>query len=93
MHDTPNSVPNNFTEDSRNLSSRSRSRLIRLPEVLDRVPLCRTTIWTRVNEGTFPKPIKLGPRAVAWLESAVDEWIANKVNQGHCDPDTNSNNA
>ena len=73
--------------------SHTRSRLIRLPEVLDRVPLSRTSIYARVNDGTFPKPIKLGPRAVAWLESAVEDWISNRVNQGQCGPDINSNNA
>ena len=92
MHDTPSSVPNYFTEDSQHLPSVSRSRLIRLQEVLERVPLSRTSIYNWINAGTFPRPIKIGPRSVAWLESAVDEWIANKVNQGRCGPDTNTFN-
>ena len=60
-------------------STIARSRLIRLPEVLDRIPLSRTSIYNRINDGTFPKPIKLGSRSVAWLESAIDECIAAHV--------------
>lgn len=56
-----------------------RSRLIRLPEVMDRIPLSRTSIYNRINDGTFPKPIKLGSKSVAWLESSIDEWIASHV--------------
>ena len=60
-------------------SSKARSRLIRLPEVMDRIPLSRTSIYNRINDGTFPKPIKLGSKSVAWLESSIDEWIASHV--------------
>jgi prophage regulatory protein len=53
-------------------------RLIRLPEVMDRVGLRRTAVYERVKEGEFPKPRSLGPRCSVWVESEIDEWV-NRV--------------
>ena len=50
--------------------------ILRLPEVVSRVGLSRTEIYRRIARGTFPRMIELGPRAVGWRESDVDEWIA-----------------
>lgn len=50
-------------------------RLLRLPEVIERVGLKRTAIYQRAKEGRFPKPRSLGPRCTVWLESEIDEWI------------------
>ena len=46
-------------------------RILRLPEVLALTGLSRSTIYLRVEEGTFPKQINLGSRAVGWLDSDV----------------------
>jgi prophage regulatory protein len=55
-------------------------RLLRLREVLARIPLKRSTIYARVAAGTFPKPVPLGsPHAVAWLESEIDAWISRQI--------------
>lgn len=51
-------------------------RLIRLPEVMRRVPFSRSSIYAKVALGTFPAPLSLGGRAVAWRESDLDAWIA-----------------
>lgn len=50
-------------------------RLIRLKEVLQLVPLGRSTIYERMNAGTFPKSRDLGGNVVAWRESEVLAWI------------------
>lgn len=54
-------------------------RLIRRPEVQDRVGFGRTTLYTMVNEGSFPAPVQLGARAVAWRESEIDAWIESRT--------------
>ena len=64
-----------------------KSRLIRLPEVKTRVGICKTGIYARMNAGTFPKKVKLGPRSVAWIESDIDDWISNRVKQAYSDSD------
>jgi len=56
-------------------------RLIRLPEVIDRVGLSRSTICMFMQQGKFPKSIKLGSRAVAWSSKEIDAWIQDKVDQ------------
>lgn len=53
--------------------------LERLPEVRARVGLSRTEIYRRVANKTFPSPVRLGPRATAWLSSEIDDWIATQA--------------
>jgi prophage regulatory protein len=55
------------------------TRLIRLPELLRRVPLSRSTIYQLVSRGEFPAPSRIGPRAVAWSEALVDAWAEAKI--------------
>ena len=54
-------------------------RIVRLPHVQARTGLSRSTIYVRLAEGSFPKPVQLGARAVGWIESEVDEWIRQQV--------------
>jgi len=49
--------------------------LERMNEVTKRTGLARATIYRRMGEGTFPQPVKLGARAIAWRSSDVDAWI------------------
>jgi prophage regulatory protein len=41
--------------------------------------MCKNETENKIKEGDFPKPIKLGMRAVAWLEADIAGWIAAKV--------------
>jgi len=50
-------------------------RLLRLPAVLDRVGYKRSRFLDLVRQGVFPRPVKLGARAVAWPESVVDDLV------------------
>lgn len=50
-------------------------RLIRLPEVIARVGLKRSSIYQRMAEGRFPKGRSLGPRCTVWVEAEIDAWI------------------
>ena len=54
-------------------------RFLRLAEVQRRVPYSRSTIYQLINRGEFPRPISIGARAVAWLESDIDAWIEARV--------------
>ncbi|MES9971414.1 MAG: AlpA family transcriptional regulator [Candidatus Thiodiazotropha sp.] len=53
--------------------------ILRLPAVKARTGLSRSTLYLRVTEGSFPKPISLGSRAVGWIESEVDEWLNQQI--------------
>jgi prophage regulatory protein len=54
-------------------------KILRLPTVLDRTGLSRSTVYLRVTEGKFPRPVSLGARAVGWIETEVEEWIAYQI--------------
>ncbi len=56
----------------------SAVRFVRLPEVMARTGLSRSTIYVRVAEGRFPKPVPLGVRSVGWIESELDDRIAER---------------
>lgn len=53
--------------------------ILRLPEVLSRTGLSRSSIYLRIANGEFPAPVSLGGRAVGWPETEVEEWLAEKV--------------
>lgn len=57
----------------------TKPRLIRLPEVVARTGLRKSAIYQRAKDGTFPGSIKIGTYNVAWLESEIDEWVADRV--------------
>lgn len=52
-----------------------RSRLLRLPEVIGRVGMSRSTIYQRMSEGRFPKSRSLGPKCAVWIEAEIDDWV------------------
>jgi prophage regulatory protein len=54
-------------------------RFPRLAEVQRRFPYCRSSIYLKFSRGEFPTSINLGARAVAWIESDVDEWIESRI--------------
>lgn len=53
-------------------------RLIRLPEVLRRVGLSKSTLYAKIRRGEFPKPVELGSLR-AWVEDEVDQWISAQI--------------
>ena len=55
--------------------------ILRLPAVKARTGLSRSTIYLRVSENAFPKPVSLGGRAVGWIESEVQHWLEQRIEQ------------
>lgn len=56
--------------------------VLRLPQVINKTGLSRSSIYLRISKGEFPQSVSLGDRAVGWLENEIDEWIGNKIEQG-----------
>lgn len=56
-----------------------RKVILRLPAVKARTGLARSTIYLRIAEGSFPKPVSLGGRAVGWIEAEVNDWLNQQV--------------
>ncbi|EBQ9454995.1 AlpA family transcriptional regulator [Salmonella enterica subsp. enterica serovar Newport] len=59
-------------------------KLIRMNEVLKRTGFCRAWIYCLIKQKRFPEPIKVGERAIAFIESEIDTWIDNLVNSSRC---------
>ena len=53
--------------------------ILRLPDVKARTGLSRSTLYLRISEGRFPKPISLGGRAVGWIDAEVNQWIDDQI--------------
>ena len=68
-----------------------QKRLIRLPEVLSRTGYGRTTIYRKMEDGSFPRSVKLGgppkdpnafdSRAIAWIEDEVEQWMESRIEE------------
>jgi prophage regulatory protein len=53
--------------------------LLRMPVVQKKTSLSRSSIYELMAAGTFPKPVKIGPRAVAWVEVEIDAWMQDRI--------------
>lgn len=53
--------------------------IIRLPQVKSLTGLSRSSIYAAVKRGDFPSPVSLGARAVGWMSSEVNNWLASRA--------------
>jgi len=53
--------------------------ILRRSQVEKRTGLTKSGIYYLIREGIFPHPIKIGTRAVGWVEQEVDSWLAQKI--------------
>jgi len=53
--------------------------ILRLPAVKTRTGLSRSTIYLRISEDSFPRPISLGARSVGWIESEIQDWLEQQI--------------
>lgn len=61
------------------MSSDTPERILRLKAVLDRTGLSRSTLYRKVQDGTFPKQVRIAARCAGWRESAVNAWLRNPM--------------
>lgn len=64
-------------------ASTSTVTLLRLPQVLARTGIPKSS-WARgVRQGRYPKPVKIGLRAVAWPSTAIDALISDLIDKSN----------
>ena len=68
--------------DSRGALGRT---ILRRKQVEAATGLSRSTIYARIQAGTFPSPVALGGRAVGWDSAAIERWIAERLQAGAAD--------
>lgn len=54
-------------------------RVIRLPEVIKKTGLGRTSLYKLSTSGLFPASISLGGKAMGWIEAEIDRWIEDRM--------------
>lgn len=59
----------------------SNTNIIRLPQAIQKTGLSRSTIYSLISRGEFPQKIQLSTRSIGFLESEVNDWIAEKLSQ------------
>ena len=64
-------------------------RILRLAQVRDVTGLGRSCIYQLQAQNEFPRRIKIGARAVGWIESEVQQWVAKRISQSRA-PTENS---
>jgi prophage regulatory protein len=55
--------------------------ILRLPAVKKRTGLSRSSIYMQMSEGTFPKAIHIGVRAIGWVDEQIDGWVQTKIEE------------
>ena len=56
-------------------------KMLRLPQVLDRTGLSRSSIFNLIKKGVFPRQIQLAPRTVAWNQSDINDWLVSRIRE------------
>jgi prophage regulatory protein len=54
-------------------------RFIRLPKVIEKTGLSKSTLYGLIASGKFPAQIQLGPRCVAWEEDKIEKWMLQRI--------------
>lgn len=52
---------------------------LRLPAVLQRTSLTRSTLYRKIQQGTFPRQVRISERCAGWRQSDIDEWAQNPI--------------
>lgn len=53
------------------VEQKQRERLLRLKQVLELIPVSKSSWWDGIKKGKYPKSIKLGVRTTCWRESEI----------------------
>ncbi|MBT5107023.1 MAG: AlpA family phage regulatory protein [Porticoccaceae bacterium] len=57
------------------MSKKNQQHLLRLPQILERIPISKSTWWAGVKDGKFPQPLRIGSRCTVWREEDIDQLI------------------
>lgn len=68
-----------MTERPKERKAKAPVRFLRMSEILARTGVSRTTIYQWMAEGHFPRPVRLGARAMGWPESEFEEWSRERI--------------
>lgn len=73
-----------------NTSVSPMTNVLRLKRLKEKTGISRSTVYNKINpkskyyDAAFPKPIRLGPGSIGWLEVEVNAWLASRVLASRC---------
>ncbi len=56
----------------------SGAMYVRVSQLIKMIPVSKASIWRKVKDGSFPKPVKLGDRITAWHMDDIEAWLASR---------------
>lgn len=59
----------------------TEERFLRLPQVENKIGYKKSWIYQAIKDGRFPEPIKIGEKAIAFIESEIDEWMKARIQE------------
>lgn len=61
------------------MTTATPDRILRIAAVLARTGLTRSTLYRKIQQGSFPKQVRIAARCAGWRESAVNAWLQNPM--------------
>lgn len=58
-----------------------QKRILRLAATIDKTGLSRSSIYAGIRDGSFVQPVKIGERAIGFVESEIDKWIDERISE------------
>ena len=65
-------------------------KILKLPAVISKTGIARSTIYSKIAEREFPQQIRLGSRCVGWLETEIDQWLSQRIADSRSDQEAQS---
>ena len=69
-----------ITTENKEGSLATFNRCVRISHVCEMTGMSRSSVYRKIAKGSFPKPFKLGERAVAWRVGVIECWISEREN-------------
>lgn len=64
----------------------TQAKCIREKDLLKIIPFSKSTLWRKVADGTFPKPIKISQKVTVWKWFEIDQWFRQiELSEVRCD--------
>ena len=61
------------------MSMTDPNRILRLSSVLERTGLSRSTLYRKIQAGSFPAQVRISDRCIGWRQSEVEQWLRNPM--------------
>lgn len=75
----PSVPPSVETKESETIGILDEVVFLRLPEVKGMTGLSKSSLYALIQDKSFPKPVRLGARTVAWVRSEVRQWAFERI--------------